>query len=240
MLQEKLSSLDSDSTLAEVEEVIQNHYIKNPAPEAINNPNINITDVFPHLKQQKKYDKNLNLNQLVNEAKLAVDEKLFTFRTDNSMVQVVLAETGDIVILESESKPAVVESENNNRGIKLDANTRIQRNTGIAYNASGGKMFTIWAEGQFKYDGKKVSAIHNDGNWQRHFWGSTLYTDSRGMGKIRSYSLEEYNYCEVYSRLYYESTWGIRWAGIALSSDIVEIFVGSTANGSIYGGAVRP
>lgn len=70
--------------------------------------------------------------------------------------------------------------------------------------------------------------------------GSTIGISDKGMGKVRNYTVSGYKYTEVYSRLYYEATFGIRWAGIVLNSDTVEVYVGSTVNGSLYGGAVIP
>lgn len=113
--------------------------------------------------------------------------------------------------------------------------TAIERTTGIAYNAVGSKMFTLWSEGGFKYNGSNVVSQNIDGDFQRHFWGSTLNLIPETMPKTRAISIEGYKYVEIYSRLRYEAGIGIRWASITLKSGTIETIVGCGVNGSVYG-----
>ncbi|WP_342615287.1 hypothetical protein [Peribacillus frigoritolerans] len=117
--------------------------------------------------------------------------------------------------------------------------TKKERTTGIAYNAFGGKMFTLWAQGSFNYNGKSVSVATQDGDYNRHFWGSTLNITKPTLGKARKEVVGSQTYSEVYSRLYYEAVFGIKWAGVTMKSGTVETYVGGSKSGHLYGSAKR-
>ncbi|GIN25554.1 hypothetical protein NSQ93_22605 [Bacillus sp. FSL W8-0445] len=233
ILESELKQLPSNSSLEEIEELISEHYKKHPAPKALENPELSVFDVFPDKvnKYNKLEGKTLSLNNLMTDPKLSSLGEIINFENDNSKVAVLLGETGDINIIEQKSSPSSQSKRN-----KIALATGKERTTGVGYGLGGAKLFTVWAEGNFSYNGKKVSVISKDGDYSKHFWGSTLTLTSKGMGKERDASIGKYKYKEVYSRLLVESIAGFKWGGVVLRTKTVEVYVGSTVNGNIYGG----
>ncbi|MGE6379235.1 hypothetical protein [Peribacillus muralis] len=236
----KFSTLEKDAKLEDIERIIENYYKENPAPKEMNDDNnISLEDVFPELtkKHEKAYLKSKGiLNKFIEDQNESSDlGEVFTYEYENSSkVDVYLGKTGEISITEFKTvkeAPLVQPF--------AEKQTRIQRTTGISYNATGSKCFTLWAESGFKYDGKKVSPINRDADWNRHPAGSTINLLPQVMPKTRDVVLGKYTYKEVYARLKYESGWGIRWASVTMKSGTVESLVGCTVDGSIYGSAKR-
>lgn len=232
---------NANLTLEDVQKVIEMYYKENPAPEAFNDTSLSIMDVYPEAAKQIKEVQNeaLNLNDLIRDKK-SEGEQVITLEHSLGEINVYLADTGGIVILERR----VVETNNSDSStLSSWRYTDKERTTGIAYNADGFAMFSVWAEGQFQYNGSDVGHANSDGDWNRYLAGSTLNIEERKLGETRFEYLQDgntqYKYAEVYSRLYYEAGFGIRWAQITLSSGTVEVYVGSTVSGNIYGGATR-
>ncbi|WP_026701696.1 hypothetical protein [Salibacterium aidingense] len=239
-LTQKLNDLRNEDNLSmeKIEETIETHYENNPAPSFMeNDKNLSIKDVFP--KKAKKAKENngkvLNMNELTNEAKKGetpTDGNVITLNYNNGVANIFISETGDFYITEHKT----VEPEDGTI-TTFDNNTDTKRTGASAYNALGTRMFSMWSEGAFSYDGDSVDVASKDGDWQRSFGGSTLYIEERGVGKGRNVVEGDYEYAEVYTRLYYEAGFGIKWAMITLNSSTVETYVGSTVAGSTYGGA---
>jgi len=233
ILESELKQLSKNSSLEEIEELISNHYKKHPAPKALQNPELSVFNVFPDkVKKYKKFEgKSLNLNNLMNDPRSSSLGEMITFENDNSKVSVLLGETGHINILENKKVSSPRPQKN-----KIALATGTERTTGIGYGLGGAKQFTVWAEGNFRYDGKKVSVISNDGDWVRHLFGSVFTYTPKGMGKVRDASIGKYKYKEVYSRLLVETLAGFKWGNAVFGTKTVEVYVGSTVNGNIYGG----
>ncbi|CAN2247494.1 hypothetical protein [Bacillus vallismortis] len=237
LLKSSLESLPENTSLDKVEKTISNHYKNNPAPKAFSNPDISLYDVFPEMKSElEKFNgKAFNMNSFMAEQeKNKSYGNVLTFETNNSTVKVYLGDMGDIQILEQKTLSGSPKSDANVQGM-----TKTERSTGIAIGLGGQKLFTLWAEGRFNYDGKKVTASYKDGDYKRHMFGTALAISPRVLGQDRDASHGGYAYREVYSRIYVESIIGFKWAGIVLNSALVEAYIGSTAQGSIYGGVKK-
>lgn len=237
LLKSNLENLPKNSSLEKVEKTISNHYKNNPAPKAFSNPDISLYDVFPEMKSElEKFNgKAFNMNSFMAEQEKSKSYgDVLTFETQNSTVKVYLGDLGDIQILEQKT---LTDSPDSHASVQ--GTTKTERTTGVAYGLGGPKLFTLWAEGRFKYDGKKVSATYKDGDYQRHPLGTALAISPRALGQDRDASHGGYAYREVYSRIYVESIVGFKWAGIVLNSALVEAFIGSTAKGSVYGGVKK-
>ncbi|MDU5143351.1 MAG: hypothetical protein E6230_14320 [Paenibacillus dendritiformis] len=230
--------------LKDIESIIDNYFSHNPAPQKlIDVNNLTIDDIFPandtidttgtaprnvlHFEELASYVAN---NSSGN------GDSIYKFPNENGAVTVYIADTGEVMIWDLSSVPAKDSDFSNQTLAAAWKTTRTERSTGIAYNALGGKMFTIWAEGNFQYDGKTAKHNNSDGNSERHFWGSTLVLEKKAEGKERTVRVENYSYPEVYTRVYFESQFGIRWAGITMNSGTVEAYVGGTFAGNVYGG----
>lgn len=230
-------------TLEIVENTIEDYYKNHPAPNAFADLSLSLEDVFPEEVKQirEEYGKNftLNLNDLINSKKQMKrkDDHLITLKHDSGEIDVYISKLGEIFILENKTLPNKESIQNENSALATWQYTRTERTTGVAYNALGLKMFTLWAEGSFKYNGSDVDHVNADGDWQRHFWGSTLDITTRALGSKRFEYVEGYKYAEVYSRLYFEAGFGIRWAQLTFNSGTVEVEVGSTVSGNLYGSA---
>lgn len=236
-LNKEFSMLDQNSNLIDIERVIQEFYEKNPSPLAAMNQSIDITDVFPNLKNEKKNEK-LDLNEYVKNPQLG--DHSYSFISNKDKIDVLISKTGEITILEKTETPLLVENETT-PSIGIYAlpwqNTNVERSTAYIYNSNGFKMITLWAEGQFQYNSTAVNSINNDGNWQRHTAGSTLNVSARNLGSTRYAYVGTERYAEVFTRIYFESVYGFRWAGIVMKSATLEVYVGSSKYGIIYGGA---
>ncbi|MCY8946219.1 hypothetical protein [Bacillus atrophaeus] len=238
LLQNSLSNLPKNSSLDKIEKTISNHFKEHPAPQAFNNPNLSLFDVFPEKKAEyeKFKGKTLNLNNFIeSQEKQETLGEVISFNNSNSSVKVFLGELGDIQIVEQKT----ISKSNGSNDATIQLTTKTERTTGIAYGTTGTKLFTLWAEGKFSYDGKKVSTVAKDGDYKRHLSGTALLITVRNLGKDRDASHGGYAYREVYSRIYVETIIGFKWAGVVLNSANVEAYVGSTAKGSIYGGTKK-
>ncbi len=243
-LVKKLSKLQNKTTsLEEIQKVIDQYYKKNPSPDAMNDPSINLKDVFPEKAKEAQPGDKFVINEFIsNQKQVDQDGRLLEFNIQNGKVNVFVGDTGEIVILQQKTEEENKElSKIQTSQITMAAAsgpriTSIESTTGIGYSAAGGKMYTLQAEGQFSYTGSDVNVYYGDGYWQRHLWGSTLSISDRGMGKSKKYNTGGYTYAEVYSRLYVEAQYGFRWAGITMNSNTVEAYVGSTVTGNLYGG----
>lgn len=246
-LNEILTSMkekQEDYDLQEIQAVIDNYYAKNAAPkEVLNDKNLSIDDVFPlenekHEAGQEKAV--LNFEELLSHAKENKNEgdSIYEFSNKDGIVTVYVSKTGEVMILDDSVRPTPDLNKNNNQLAAMKT-TKTKRTTGIAYNGLGLKMFTIWAEGNFQYDGKTAKHANADGNVQRHFWGSTLVLNNRAIGAKRTVTIGGYKYPEVYTRVYFEAQFGLRWAGITMKSGTVEAYVGSSHIGSLYGGTKK-
>ncbi|MCG5253226.1 hypothetical protein [Brevibacillus agri] len=237
-----------DVTLGKVEKTIDTFFSEHPAPEAFNDPTLSLEDVFPAevKKINQKYGKNKplnNINAFMDEKKNSIersDDKVITIKNDMSEINVYVSQLGEIFVLEVRTVSSNAENQRTSlvqpRALTWEY-TDTKRTTGIGYNAQGNKMFTLWAEGSFKYNGKSVEVDTADGDYSRHFWGSTLELTPRKLGEKRTTRVEGYTYAEVYSRLYFEAGFGIRWAQITFNSGSCETLVGSTVDGNMYGTA---
>lgn len=236
LLENSLEFLPKDSSLEEIENTISNHFKMHPTPSAFNNPELSIVNVFPEKKAEfEKYKgKTLNMNDFITDQdKTDSLGKVFTFKNHNSTVKVFLGDMGDLQILEQKTISASNDSDDQ-ASAKLS--TKTERTTGVAYGTNGAKLFTLWAEGRFNYDGKKVSVAQKDGDYNKHFAGSGLDIAVRKLGAERDASYGGYAYREVYSRIYVESVIGFKWLGVIINSKTVETYIGAGANGSVYGG----
>ncbi|MBT2649149.1 hypothetical protein J7E52_20975 [Bacillus sp. ISL-34] len=233
-------------TLENVEKTIDKYYKKNPAPkEIIKDKDLSLEDVFPD--QVEEIEGTLNLNEFMSEKEKEVtqndEDSFIKFKHNKGEVGVYVGETGGVFILETktidENNNALSNSSKIGALASAQKVTKKERTTGIAYNAFGGKMFTLWAQGSFNYNGKSVSVATQDGDYNRHFWGSTLNITKPTLGKARKEVVGSQTYSEVYSRLYYEAVFGIKWAGVTMKSGTVETYVGGSKNGHLYGSAKR-
>lgn len=250
-LNEILTSMEEkqdDYDLQKVQSIIDDYYNKNSAPEELlNDKSLSIDDVFP-LENEKHAEAGqekavLDFGELISDVKENPSEgdSVYEFPHENGVVTVYVSNTGEVMISDDSISPAL---NLNNQVVATAAaakmkTTKTKRTTGIAYNGLGAKMFTIWAEGNFKYDGKTAKHANTDGNVQRHFWGSTLVMQNRAIGAKRTITIGSYKYPEVYTRVYYEAQFGLRWAGITMKSATVEAYVGSSNIGSLYGGTKK-
>ncbi|PRX38913.1 hypothetical protein CLV97_13314 [Planifilum fimeticola] len=248
-LSNRLSKLrGKDVTFEEVNKVISDYYKQNPAPQMVaNDPTISIEDVFP--KKVEKY-KSRNKGKpfvitdfLKKQRQNEEDGELISLnRKNDGTIDVFVSDIGGVIgcefgTVDNElSKKAKTKSSGN---VGIAAYTPTKRTTCVAYTALGDRAFTLWAEGRFYYDGKTSWITHADGDYQRHLFGSTMVLEPRALGKMRTVYIEGHRYSEVYSRLYYEAVFGIRWAGIVLASDTVETSVGVTVTGNTYGRCIR-
>lgn len=240
-LARKIESLKQNQhiTLDDVEATIEKYYDNNPAPELMLDTNLSLADVFTkeELSLGSEYQNSgaINLGKLVKSKKINLlpGEYLIELQTVDGIIDVYLSDVGGISIIE---RRVVNKSFANQSLFSSWQITDEERTTGVAYNAVGGKLFTVWAEGQFRYNGSDVEHLNSDGDWNRHFWGSLLTIEDRGLGEERYEYTGGYKYAEVYSRLYFEAGFGVRWAQITFNSGTVEVEVGSTVNGNIYGG----
>ncbi|ARW37817.1 MULTISPECIES: hypothetical protein [Bacillus] len=236
LLQDSIEFLPKDSSLEKIEKTISKHYKNHPTPSAFNNPNLSTNNVFPEMKSQldKYKGKALNINDFIFEQdKTESLGKVFTFKNENSTVKVFVGDIGDIQIIERKTVSAPKDSDDQ-ASAKLS--TRTERTTGIGYGTNGAKLFTLWAEGRFEYNGKKVSVAQKDGDYNKHFGGSGLDISVRKLGAERDASYGGYAYREVYSRIYVESVVGFKWLGVIINSKTVEAYIGAGANGAVYGG----
>ena len=243
-LTEEFEKLENDVvTLDQVENVISNYYKKHPLPDAGNNPNINLEKVFPEksLKFKEKTEKKLVINNLVDtQKKDSEDGQVISLTEKNGNIDILLADTGEMLVVErkvveKEPKTTFITNKITRKALP-DEYTRLERTTGIAYNASGNKLFYVWAEGQFKYNGTTVSPSYKDGDYGRYAAGSTINLEERARGKSRTVVVEDQKYSEVYTDVYFESVIGIRWVGLVLKSGTVEAYVGASKYGNMYGG----
>lgn len=228
--------------LKDIETIIDNYFFNNPAPqELIDVNNLTIDDIFPvnDIIDGPPRTKALHFDELTSYVANNLPgngDSIYKFPNDNGVVTVYIASTGEVMIWDQSSFPAKDSDFSNQTLAATWKTTKTERSTGIAYNGVGGKMFTIWAEGNFQYDGKTAKHNNSDGNFERHFWGSTLDLEKKAEGKERTVRVENYSYPEVYTRVYFESQFGIRWAGITMNSGTVEAYVGGTFAGNVYGG----
>lgn len=235
-----------DYDLQEIQAVIDNYYTKNPAPkEVLNDKTLSIDDVFPLKNEKRKASQEkavLNFEELLSHAKEHKNEgdSVYEFSNKDGIVTVYVSKTGEVMILDDsvKSTPPALDLNINNQLAAMKT-TKTKRTTGIAYNGLGLKMFTIWAEGNFQYNGKSAKHANADGDVKRHFWGSTLVLNNRAIGAKRTVTVGSYKYPEVYTRVYFEAQFGIRWAGITMKSGTVEAYVGSSHIGSLYGGTKK-
>lgn len=226
-------------TLIEIEDLIANYYEQHSPPSVFKDENLSIEDVYPEeiqkAKQKDKKEKVFNINNFFKENKNGeyVDGNLFEFESVNTKTNVFLANTGDIMISESKSVPAINEPPIQ-YALPMES-TNVESTKGISYNSAGGKLFEVQAEGQWSYNGTILNNTYADGYYQRFFWGSTLNITNINLGKVRNITQGSYKYSEVYSNVYVESVVGFRWAGLVLNSSVCEAYVGATPNGSTYG-----
>ncbi|MDT0163580.1 hypothetical protein [Bacillus sp. AG4(2022)] len=249
----KLKGLDNkNASLEAVDKVISSHYQENPAPEAVKNPNISLSDVFPEKAQEnanKDDEKVLNLNEFIQEKKgenNSNDGELISLNNSEASVDVYVGDTGEMFVLERKKvkkaeQPLIANAGANDGLIGTNAlpweYTDTERTTGIAYNAYGGKLFHVWAEGQFKYNGTSVQVQTGTGSYGRYALGSTITLERRVNGGSRFPAVGSETYAEVYTQTYFESVYGIRWAGLVLKSGTCEVYVGASKMGHMYGSA---
>ncbi|MEY9975714.1 hypothetical protein [Lysinibacillus sp. RC79] len=225
-------------TLEEIQNLIDLHYKENPAPEEMLQSNsLDIQDVFPELTKEnnKAHEESKgNLGVFINSQKETNElGTVFTYKNDNSdYIDVYLGKTGDISILEFKTvgQSQIIQP------LYAQQYTPIKRTTGIAYSALGAKLFNLWAEASFKYNGSTVASENIDGSYSRYLAGGTLNLIPEAMPKTRTVSLEGYKYAEVYSRLRYQDGIGIQWAQFTIKEAVLESMVGCTVDGSVYGG----
>ncbi|NUJ17405.1 hypothetical protein FKN04_12550 [Bacillus glycinifermentans] len=233
ILKNEFKKLSRSSSLEDIESLIEKHFKEYPAPQSLKSNKISVFDAFP--EKQHKYEKfsgkSLNLNNLLNDIKTSSTGDVFTFESKDNTVKVLLGEFGDINILEQKSisNPSVSKA-------KTTKATGIQRQTGIGYGTYGTKLYTLWCEGNFSYNGKTVKVISKDGDYHKHPSGSILTLDPRGLGKERDASIGKYKYKEVFSRLRVEGVLGFKWGEWIYKARTVETYIGSTVDGNIYGG----
>ncbi|WP_136607408.1 hypothetical protein [Paenibacillus dokdonensis] len=110
------------------------------------------------------------------------------------------------------------------------------RETGICYNALGGKLFDLYASASFQYNGSDVKVAQSDGDRKQYFFGATLKIDPVNMGTSRFPVIEGYIYAEVYSRLKVDTVLGIKWFGVSIGQSTIEVEIGSTVAGNVYKG----
>lgn len=235
-----------NATLESVEKTLDKYYEENPAPkEVINDQNLSLEDVFPG-EVERIEEETLNLNKFMSEKENDVarendNGEFIEFKNGENTVDVYVGETGGVFVLETKtidepSNKSLINA-TSEVGALATKTTSKRKTTGICYNALGAKMFTLWSLGSFKYTGKTVSVATKDGGWQRHFWGSTLNVSKPILGATRSESVGSEKYAEVYSRIYFESVFGLKWAGVTMKSGTVETYVGGSKTGGMYGSA---
>lgn len=236
---------DQELNLEDVEEVIEGYYNINSAPvEIIKDENLSIDDIYPdeidNGNKRIKESQTLNFEELITSVENNPTEKdsVYEFNNETGQVTVYIANTGEIMILDK----TVVPTEEISQLDKVTPyatwkTTKTERNTASTFNAIGTKMFTMWAEGNFQYDGKSAKHANYDGDIQRFTSGSNLVLEKKAEGKTRTNVVDTYKYPEVYTRAYFESSFGIKWLGITMKSATVETYVGASHIGSLYGGA---
>lgn len=235
----KMEKVQKDFSLEEIQDVVDDYYLNNPVPQELLENQSLTTEEKDEMFTEKKEDV-LNLNELISEAKedLVEGDSVYELTNENGVISIYVAKTGEVMLLEQKTMPTLP-----NLTIDEDfqvaaswRTTRTERTTGVAYNALGYKMFTLWAEGNFLYNGSSADHANADGNVQRHAWGSTLELDNRAIGAKRTTRIESYLYPEVYTRVYFESNLPVNWGNITMSSATVEVYVGGSQTGSLYGG----
>ncbi|MBJ6362471.1 hypothetical protein ACFOQM_14490 [Paenibacillus sp. GCM10012307] len=234
-----------DATLSNIEKTIETYYKENPAPSAANDPALSLAIIFPgEVKEMgdEYQHSTLNINDFLSTKKEIKnkEDNIITFKDNYGSIDVYISSLGEIFILETRQfdEPSQKQSIVQNVPLNTWNNTSTSTTTGIGYNALGFKLFTLTASGSFRYNGSDVQTLNSDGNWERHFWGSTLDISERALGASRTIHIGNYKYAEVYSRLYFEGGIGVRWAQFVLNSATVEVNVGSTVTGNLYGAAV--
>lgn len=232
----------NNHSLSEVESIIDEYYEKNKLPnevtKEINQKGITIDDIFPQTTTMEDEPIKLDFNQLISESKNNGDGDVYEFFDENSKTSVYVAETGEVMIFE-QSTIAEAPDQSDATTLASFKTTKTQKATGIAYNALGAKLFTLWASGNFRYNGTTVNHGSSDGDYTRHIFGSFMELKPRYLGHKRTEYEGSHLYREVASRLYFESQLGIRWLGLTLKSGTVEAYVGGTKSGNTYGAARR-
>jgi uncharacterized protein YoxC len=242
----KLENLQNKEnvTLEDIEKTIDKHYAKYQEEiNAIQNSGLSLEQVFPGYiakakKAQEKSQKNdgtFSVNQFFEYNK-EYDElgQTFTFKHNKGQVEAFVGILGDVVLMDRSTEPTIQGEVSAMAGPRI---TPWDSTVAVCYSTLGVKLFTLAAEGQFSYTGYEVSVYSGDGWYNRHFWGATMSLTNRGMGKSRNVSTGGYQYSEIYSQLGVEAVFGFRWAGIPLNSTTAEVYIGSTVNGNLYGGA---
>jgi hypothetical protein len=237
----KLEDLKNDNvSLNQVENVISNYYKEHSLPSASKNPNIDLEKVFPEkaMKFKGQKDKKLVINDFIDAQKEDNEEgKVISLTEKNGSIDVLLADTGEMLVVErkvDENTPQTTSNFITPRAIPYEY-TKKERTTGIAYNSVGSKLFYVWAEGQFQFNGTTVSPISRDGDYGRYTAGSTINLEERARGSARTVAVENYKYSEIYTDVYFESVIGVRWVGLVLKSGTVEAYVGASQYGNMYG-----
>lgn len=245
-----LEMAQKDLSSDQVQEVISNYYKEHPAPQdLITDKDLTIEDIYPNKENDVNFqpqNASLSLEELMEDAKdnPYSEGHTYEFSNDEDETSVYVSNTGEVMISTSTIMPSVKSVDDNRTTFTTLAassykNTKTKRTTGIAYNALGLKTFTLWAEGSFKYNKSSAKHANADGDVQRHLFGSTLEMVNKAVGKKRTVYEGKQSYPEVYTRVYFESTIGIRWAGVVIKSATVETYVGATKIGSLYGGLKR-
>lgn len=227
-----LSELNASLNLASEDIVssIENYYSKNPAPKSIVESNLSLSDVYS-VKRNNSSD-NFNITDFMNTARSS--SNYYKIKHDTGYTEAFVSDTGDLLLLNHE----VLNSTTNSVASTYAAawqQTRDIKETASAYNSLGFKMYDLWVSGAFLYNSSDVKPVNNDGGFSRAFWGSTINVEDKGMGKTRDTYTQGIKYSEIYSRLYTESVFGIKWAGLTLDSNTVEIYIGGSKEGGIYG-----
>lgn len=247
-LNQKLSALEKSEEkidLSMVEGIIDETFLDNPVPqEVINDKSLTIDDVFPTTQNKVA---SLNSNNVLNFEDVMMDtdsteDSNYEFSTSNSELKVYIGDTGEIMLLNRSEVPDLSISQSPamiTTAAAASKTTRTERTTAIAYNALGLKMFTLTAEGNFVYNGTSVRHANSDGTVKRHLFGSTLVLEKQKTGATRIITIGSYKQPEVYTRVYFEAQFGIRWAGVTMNSGTVEAYVGATKTGNLYGGTKR-
>lgn len=238
---EKLKSKKIENS-EEIEKVIEEHYKKFPAPQEMNDSSLSVEDVFP------EKSKALKLYNAKNKNKFSVGNfmekhnspagygQFIDFNKKDGELVVYVGDAGEVIV---QSLSTIEEPSLNAKEVKASATakkTERKESRYEFYNGWGLKALEVWAKGQFEYDGKKVKAVYNDGDWKKYVGGTILTVDERALGKVRNFSEEKEDYCEVYTRLRAEGIIGWKYFGITLNTEIFEVYVGSTVKGSTYGG----
>ncbi|GIN56274.1 hypothetical protein J8TS2_05930 [Lederbergia ruris] len=226
-----------DPDLEDVQTVIMEYLDENSVPEEIVN-DLTIDDIFPleneKVEYKQKENEVLQFEDIVAYAKDNDEGNIYEFKNEDGKVTVYVADTGEVMIHEQSIVPTLDLNDNNT--LAAWKTTKTERSNGVAVNAVGKTMFTYWASGNFEYNGKSARHLNNDGNIERKLWGSSLVIEKKAEGAKRTVAVGSYKYPEVYSRVYFEATFGIRWLGVTMKSGTFEAYVGGTYAGSVYGG----